>query len=419
MEAPIPANEEARLRTLQTYAILDTLPELAYDDIAQLAAQICGCPAGLVTFLDEKRQWMKAKYGLPPELTQCPREITICQTTICNDDVLYVPDLSKDHRFGDLPLVSGEFHLRFYCGAPLITPDGYALGTICVIDFQPRELSFEQQEALRRLSRQTVAQLELRRKLLEQNEILRQLQAARETAESDRQNWERLLLNILPAAIADELKTRNQVEPRFFDSVTVLLADFVDFTRLTERLEPAGLVHELHEHFSKFDEIVASNRLEKMKTIGDAYLAIGGLPETNTAHPLDAALAALQIQAYLDKVNRQREQFRLPVWQVRIGINTGPVIAGVVGRHKFTYDAWGNAVNVAQRLEAAGMPGRVNISAMTWHHVKRLFETEPRGSIEVKGKGQMPMYFLGRVKPEYAADAAGCKANAQFWAGAS
>ena len=419
MEAPIPANEEARLRTLQTYAILDTLPELAYDDIAQLAAQICGCPAGLVTFLDEKRQWMKAKYGLPPELTQCPREITICQTTICNDDVLYVPDLSKDHRFGDLPLVSGEFHLRFYCGAPLITPDGYALGTICVIDFQPRELSFEQQEALRRLSRQTVAQLELRRKLLEQNEMLRQLQAARETAESDRQNWERLLLNILPAAIADELKTRNQVEPRFFDSVTVLLADFVDFTRLRERLEPAGLVHELHEHFSKFDEIVASNRLEKMKTIGDAYLAIGGLPETNTTHPLDAALAALQIQAYLDKVNRQREQFRLPVWQVRIGINTGPVIAGVVGRHKFTYDAWGNAVNVAQRLEAAGMPGRVNISAMTWHHVKRLFETEPRGSIEVKGKGQMPMYFLGRVKPEYAADADGCKANAQFWAGAS
>ena len=169
MEAPIPANEEARLRTLQTYAILDTLPELAYDDIAQLAAQICGCPAGLVTFLDEKRQWMKAKYGLPPELTQCPREITICQTTICNDDVLYVPDLSKDHRFGDLPLVSGEFHLRFYCGAPLITPDGYALGTICVIDFQPHELSFEQQEALRRLSRQTVAQLELRRKLHEHN----------------------------------------------------------------------------------------------------------------------------------------------------------------------------------------------------------------------------------------------------------
>ena len=419
MEAPIPANEEARLKALQTYAILDTLPELAYDDIAQLAAQICGCPAGLVTFLDEKRQWMKAKYGLPPELTQCPREITICQTTICNDDVLYVPDLSKDHRFGDLPLVSGEFHLRFYCGAPLITPDGYALGTICVIDFQPRELSFEQQEALRRLSRQTVSQLELRRKLLEQNEMLRQLRAARETADCDRQNGERLLLNILPASIADELKTRNQVEPRFFDSVTVLLADFVDFTRLTERLEPAGLVHELHEHFSKFDEIVASNRLEKMKTIGDAYLAIGGLPETNTTHPLDAALAALQIQAYLDKLNRQREQFRLPVWQVRIGINTGPVIAGVVGRHKFTYDAWGNAVNVAQRLEAADMPGRVNISALTWHHVKRLFETEPRGSIEVKGKGQLPMYFLGRVKPEYAADAAGCTANAQFWAGTS
>lgn len=419
MEVPLPPNEQARLEALRQYAILDTLPELAYDDIAQLAAQICGCPAGLVTFIDEKRQWMKAKYGLPPDLAQCPREITICQSTICGDDVLYVPDLSRDARFGDSPLVTGDFSLRFYCGAPLINPEGYALGTLCVIDFQPHELTFEQQEALRRLARQTMAQLELRRRVLEQGDVMRKLDAAREAAECERQNWEKLLLNVLPAPIAEELKTHNRVEPRFFDSATILLADFVDFTRLTERLEPAGLVQELDEHFSKFDEIVAANRLEKMKTIGDAYLAAGGLPESNATHPFDAALAALQIQAYMDKVNQRREQFRLPAWRVRIGINTGPVIAGVVGRHKFTYDLWGNTVNVAQRLEAAGTPGRVNISANTWHHVKRLFETEARGTIEVKGKGQMPMYFLGRLKAEYAADPARCAPNTHFWAAAS
>jgi adenylate cyclase len=142
---------------------------------------------------------------------------------------------------------------------------------------------------------------------------------------------------------------------------------------------------------------------------------VGGLPEPNRTHAADAALAALQIQDHLAKVNRQRERLRLPPWTARIGINTGPVIAGVVGMHKFSYDIWGNSVNVAARLQAAANPGSINIAETTWNLVKARFECAPRGSIEVKGKGPVPMYFLNRIKSEFAADSTGTVPNDSFW----
>lgn len=415
METSIPADERERLDSLKSYAILDTLPEIGFDEITDLAAHICGCPAALISFVDETRQWMKAKYGLPPDMTECPREISICQVTICNNDVLYVPELVNDQRFNTSPLVTGDLGLRFYCGVPLITPEGHALGTLCVIDFQPRELTFEQREALRRLSRQTMVHLELRRQLLARNESLRQLQQARDRAVAEKAESDRLLLNILPSPIADELKTSARVRPRFFDNATVILIDFVGFTRLVETLEPASVVDQLDQHFTRFDDMMAKHRLEKLKTIGDAYLAVGGVPEPNRSHPLDAALCALQILDHLARLNRQREKVRLPAWQARVGINTGPVIAGVVGKHKFTYDIWGNTVNTVQRLEAAAEPGRICTAESTWHHLESRFETESRGAVEVKHQGLVKMHYLNRIKPEFSADAAGLIPNDRFW----
>jgi class 3 adenylate cyclase len=400
---------------LRGYSILDTLPEPGYDDIAELAAQICGCPAGLVSFVDETRQWIKAKYGLPPDLTECPREISVCTATNCGDDVLYVPDLTRDPRFNTSPLVTGEFGLRFYCGAPLINREGYALGTLCVVDFTPREITFAQREALRRLSRQAMAHLELRRMLLEHEETVRELARARDTAVAEKSEAERLLLNILPAAVARELKAKQRIEPRFYHSASVMFVDFRGFTRLIEALEPARVIEQLHQHFAAFDEIAARHRLEKIKTIGDAFMAVGGVPEPNRTHALDTCLAALAITDHLAKANRQREKLRLPPWEVRVGINTGPVIAGVVGTHKFSYDVWGNSVNAAERLESASMPGRIAIAEATWHHVKARFETEPRGAVEVKHKGTVNMYYLNRVLPAFSADPAGVSANERFW----
>jgi adenylate cyclase len=411
----MPINESERLEALNRYVILDTLPELAFDEIAELAAHICGSAAALVSFIDGSRQWIKAKYGIPAEVTECPREVSICQATICSDDILYVSDLTQDPRFNTSPLVTGDFALRFYCGVPLITQAGHSLGTLCVIDFKPREISFEQREALRRLSRQTMAQLELRRQLIERNETLRELELARDTAIAERAKSDRLLLNILPASVAEELKAKERVQPRFFDSATVMLVDFKEFTRLVETMQPASVIEQLDQHFANFDEIVARHRIEKIKTIGDAYLAVGGVPETNRTHAIDASLAALQILDHLARLNRQREKLHLPAWQARIGINTGPVIAGVVGKHKFTYDVWGNTVNTAERLESASLAGRVNIAESTWHHVASRFETEARGTVEVKHKGAVKMYFLNRIRPEFASDAAGLVPNDRFW----
>lgn len=416
MNQTIPANEPERLATLTNYAILDTLPEAGFDEITELAAQICGCPAALVSFVDASRQWIKAKYGpLPAELSECPREISICTATICNNDILYVSDLIKDQRFNTSPLVTGDMHIRFYCGVPLITQDGYALGTLCVIDFEPREISFEQQEALRRLARQTMVHLALRRQLLVRNEMLRDLERARDTAVAGKAESDKLLLNILPPSIAAELKANDRVQPRYFDSATVMLIDFTGFTRLVETMEPASVIDQLNQHFTRFDDIMASHRLEKLKTIGDAYLAVGGVPEPNRTHAIDAALGALQIIDHLAKLNRQREKLHLPAWQVRIGINTGPVIAGVVGSHKFTYDIWGNTVNITQRVEAAGVPGRISIAESTWQHIKTRFETDARGAVEVKHQGSVNMYYLNRIRPEFSTDPAGIMPNDRFW----
>lgn len=409
------AEEAARIDVLQRYKILDTAPEFAFDSLAELAAAICNCPVAIIGFIDERRDFIKAKYGLPPEMTECPRDAVLCTQALYRNDLLYVPDTTKDDRFKDLGTVAGEPYVRFYCGMPLINREGYALGTFCVVDFEPHGMRPEQQESLRRLACQAMAQLELRRQLIERDQMLHELGDARAALMIEKDKSEQLLLDILPATIAQELKDNRRVEPRYYESATILFADFKSFTQLTERLDPVSLIGELDRRFAAFDDIVASNRMEKLKTIGDAYLCVGGLPEANRSHVFDACLAALQMQALTARSNQQRQKLRLPLWELRIGINTGSLIAGVVGKRKFTYDVWGNSVNVAERMEAACEPGLVNISEVTAQRVGAVFEIEPRGSVEVKHKGAMDMFFLRRIRPEFSADSEGTLPNAEFW----
>jgi class 3 adenylate cyclase len=318
-----------------------------------------------------------------------------------------VPDLREDERFRELTYVAGDPYCRFYAGMPLINPEGYALGTLCVLDFEPRHITFAQAEAIRRLSRQVISQLELRRNLLE-------LKATREALAAEKKKADELMLNILPEYIANELKHKKYVEPRYYDSVTIMFADFKGFTQFAQNLEPRKLVDDLNQYFSAFDEIVDRHGLEKIKTIGDAYLCAGGLPKPNRGHPIDTCLAALEIQGYAERMNALRDKMRLLPWEVRIGIHTGSVMAGVVGKRKFTYDIWGDAVNVAALMEANGLPGHINLSENTYHRVKDFFATEDRGTIATKGKGRLPMFLLNRIKPSFAGDAGGRIPNAQF-----
>lgn len=414
MPYPVPDNEAARNDALRAYRVMDSAPEMAFDEIGELAAQICRCPVSYIAFIEDDRFWLKAKYGLPPDFMSCPREIAFCSITVCGTEMVLVPDLTKDERYRDFHFVMNEPHFRFYCGIPLINPEGYALGTLCVMDFEPRDLGFEEQEALRRLSRQVVGQLELRRKVIELDRAMSDLEDARKSIAAEKERAEELLTNILPKSIAEELKENGKVAPRHFPAATILFSDFCNFTSLAERVEPAMLLELLDQYFGAFDEIVARHNLEKIKTIGDAFMAVAGVPSPSRLHGLDACVAALDMQEAAARLKVRRDKLRLPSLELRIGIHSGAVMAGVVGRWKFTYDIWGDAVNIAAQVEANGEPGRINVSEDVYNHVKALFEATPRGAIEVKNKAPIPMYFLDRLKSEFSRDAAGRQPNQQF-----
>jgi len=217
---------------------------------------------------------------------------------------------------------------------------------------------------------------------------------------AERNKSETLLLNILPHQIAEELKRYDRVEPRNYEMVTVLFTDLVGFTRIAEHLRPDELVRELDNCFSNFDEIIKKHRLEKIKTIGDSYMCAGGVPNVNSTNPVDFVLAALKMVNYMTRLKSDREAKGLPAWEIRLGIHTGHLVAGVIGQEKFAYDIWGDTVNLASRMESSGIPMQVNISRDTYEHVKDFFECEFRGAIKAKNKGEIEMYLVRGVKED-------------------
>jgi class 3 adenylate cyclase len=414
MPFPVPENESGRVAALQALEIMDTPPDPAYDEIGELAAQICKCPVGYISFIDEERVWFKARYGLPPDFAGCPREIALCSTTICGSELVNVPDLREDARFNQNPFVTTDPHITFYCSMPLITGEGHALGTLCVMDFEPRKLEFEQAEAMRRLSRQVLSQLELRRRLIEYRQTIKELDQARGAAAAEKARTEELLANILPPTVAEELKKNGKVQPKYNPASTVVFTDFKGFTLLAERAEPVALIGLLDQYFTAFDEIVSRLGLEKLKTVGDAYMAVAGVPTANRQHAVDACLAGLEMLAAVSRIRTMREKLRLPALEMRVGLHSGPVMSGVVGKSKFTFDIWGDAVNTAALMEANGAPGRINVSETVAGHVKTLFELEPRGPIAAKHGKMHEMFFLNRLKQEYSRDPDGRTPNQAF-----
>lgn len=220
------------------------------------------------------------------------------------------------------------------------------------------------------------------------------VQVLAQNLNQERGKSDQLLRNVLPESVALELKRTERVQPVHYECASVLFTDFVGFTHIAEGFTPEELVAELDTCFSQFDLITKKHGLEKIKTIGDAYLAVGGVPQANQSHAVDCVRAALEIEQLIAGWREQALATDRPYWQVRIGIHSGDLVAGVVGTEKFAYDVWGDTVNTASRLESSGVAGRVNISRATYELVKDAFVCEYRGQVAAKNKGEIDMYFV-------------------------
>lgn len=242
-----------------------------------------------------------------------------------------------------------------------------------------------------------------------------QVEKQKRMLEQEKAKTEKLLLNILPREMADELKNKGKAKARKYRSSTVMFTDFSGFTKLAESYEPEDLVAELDSYFIKFDEIVDKYNVEKIKTIGDAYMAAGGVPIRNKSNAIDTTLAALEIQRAMLEIKDQKEAIGEKVWDLRIGLHSGSLIAGVVGIKRFAYDIWGDTVNVAARMESSGEIGMVNISETTYEAISEFFITEYRGKVEAKNKGEIDMYFVHGIKAELSKNEDGINPNDAFW----
>lgn len=225
----------------------------------------------------------------------------------------------------------------------------------------------------------------------------RELGKKNDIISNEKERSDKLLLNILPLYVANELKETGSAKAMSHESATVMFTDFKDFTKVSEKLSPTELVSEINFCFSEFDRIIGNYRIEKVKTIGDAYMCAGGIPQGYEGHPSEIVKAALDIRDFMTRLREERKQSGGECFEIRIGISTGPIVAGVVGLKKFAYDIWGDTVNIAARMESNGQPGKVNVSESTYLMIKDEFACEYRGEIEAKNKGKIKMYFAERT----------------------
>ncbi len=253
--------------------------------------------------------------------------------------------------------------------------------------------------------------LKITKRIETTNEIL---ENQRIELENEKQRSEELLLNILPYATAQQLKRKGYSKLRSYKRVTVMFADFQSFTKLSEKLSDQELIRELSYFFEQFDELITQHHIEKIKTMGDCYMCAGGLPLSNKSNPIDVTLASLKIQDFIDNREIERAKGSGVTWKLRVGLHTGEVIAGVIGKKKFAYDIWGDTVNTASRMESASETGKVNVSGDSYQYIKDFFDCTYRGKMAVKYKGQLDMYYVNRLKKEYSKDEKGIYPNKEF-----
>ncbi len=297
---------------------------------------------------------------------------------------------------------------------PILDTSG-DISKIVAIETDITELKIAEQE----LEEKNEHLLTITENLEEVNNLLddqrKEIEKQKISLEQEKAKSDALLNNILPFEVARSLEKKGVYKPKKFREVSVLFTDFIDFSKLSVAYEEIDeFLSVLGSYFEAFDEITSQRFIEKIKTIGDSYMCVGGIPRTNHSHPFDTVLAALEIQKYVEKKAKLSKAEGEPVWRLRVGIHTGSVIAGVVGKWKFAYDIWGDTVNIASRMETAGEAGMVNISESTYQFIKDYFHCTFRGRVPAKNIGEINMYYVDRILPDYSEDDEGIVPNAKF-----
>jgi class 3 adenylate cyclase len=249
--------------------------------------------------------------------------------------------------------------------------------------------------SLRRRQKELVQ--EVRKVIAEIRKQNEEIILQRDEIDLQKKKSDELLLNILPSETAEELKKYGRSNAKPYDVVSVLFTDFEGFSKIAEKFSAEKLVTELSICFEAFDKLMEKYNVEKIKTIGDSYMCAGGIPVPNTTNPVDVVKCGLEIQQFMETYKEERIKKNEPYFELRIGIHTGPIVAGIVGLKKFSYDIWGDTVNIASRMESSGEVGKVNISGTTYELVKDIFVCTYRGKVQAKNKGEIDMYFVEKI----------------------
>jgi class 3 adenylate cyclase/ligand-binding sensor domain-containing protein/predicted metal-dependent HD superfamily phosphohydrolase len=298
-------------------------------------------------------------------------------------------------------LLMGMVSAYVYARIQMVKERKERLKLEAIVEQRTQEIQLRKEE----IELKNLAILEEKNKVLDQQKLLY----------LEKRNAEKWLKNALPEQAVTELQRLGKVRPKSFESVTILFTDVVGFSKISETMTPSRLVNKLDGLFKKFDAIVKERNIEKIKTIGDAYMAVGGIPEANTTHAIDVCLAALLIQDYMAKHKFDALANGKDFWEIRIGINTGPVTAGIIGKLKIAYDVWGSAVNQAQRMEQFAEPGTISVSETTFRLIEPYFEVRPRGTAPMKSSRLINRYELLRIKPDLSIGGEGLVPNDFFY----
>ncbi len=267
-------------------------------------------------------------------------------------------------------------------------------------------------KAIKRQQRRLAFLVERRTKTITKQK--NQIEIQNKKIEREKEKADELLLNILPQETADELKNKGVAKTRQYRKVTVMFTDIKDFSKVAETMDPDRLVKSLDNLFREFDKIIEKYEVEKIKTMGDAYMAVGGVPLRDKENPINCVLAALEIQRFMERLKQESIKRGEGFWELRIGIHTGDVIAGVIGSKRIAYDVWGSTVNIAQRIETSGETWKVNISESTYEQIFPYFQCIDRGKIPTKNTGDISMYFVEGIKPHLSVNSEGEVPNKKF-----